>query len=211
MTMPVPHFAPVTQMNWPRIGALSGSLSMHLYVLALLLAPPIAIELLARAPSQRFVARFIAAPVPVPVESEPVLPLPARHATHHAVAAVPVTERVTETSAPAPATKVADSAALPGPSAPETSLDLAPDCARLRRAHDGALSTRCIAPPRARHRRPAGTGRCRRRSANRGDRIVQRFSTPGQCCPRGGHALEVPAGHAQRRDAQCMGARADRF
>jgi len=68
------------QLSWPRVGAWSGTLSIHLVIAALLLAPTAAIQIVRRVTEQ--------APPPVvtiypehiiPVAPEPPLPTPAPH------------------------------------------------------------------------------------------------------------------------------------
>ena len=60
----VPNFH--LKLNWPRIGALSGSMSLHLYLLVLLFAPPIAMQLLKQVqPEPPTFFRFIQRRVPV--------------------------------------------------------------------------------------------------------------------------------------------------
>ena len=95
---------PALKLNWPRVGALSGSMSLHLYVLALLLTPPIAIQLLKHVePDSPTFVRVISTPVEV---VEPAPPTPVHHEAHPRV-----TPHITavEQSAPlvtAPATTV---------------------------------------------------------------------------------------------------------
>jgi len=62
-------------LSWLRIGAWSGSFSLHLVILALLLVPPVALEV-ARQAEKPISYRFIE---PEVVKPEPVLPQPVRH------------------------------------------------------------------------------------------------------------------------------------
>ena len=90
--------APIPQLklNWPRVGALSGSMSLHLYVIALLLTPPIAIQLLKHVePDSPTFVRVIPTPVEV---VEPSPPTPVHHETHPRV-----TPHITSVERPAPA------------------------------------------------------------------------------------------------------------
>jgi protein TonB len=113
-------------MNWPRIGALSGSLSMHLYILALLLTPPIAMQLLKHPVTDSFVIDVL--PIkPKEVPLEPVLPTPVRHemrphATPHVTPTPPVTSSV-ESSIPIVAV---DSISPVSIEASQTPIDIAP-------------------------------------------------------------------------------------
>jgi len=64
------------KLNWPRIGALSGSMSLHLYALILLFTPPIAMQLLKHAePEPPTFFRVISEPVEI-VKPEPAPPIP---------------------------------------------------------------------------------------------------------------------------------------
>jgi len=67
---------PLAQLNWPRVSAWSGTLSLHAIAIALLLVPPVAMTLLHPPRSEVVEARLIAPP-PANIE-EPRLPLPAR-------------------------------------------------------------------------------------------------------------------------------------
>jgi protein TonB len=79
MTALASYASPIGQLNWPRIGALSGSLSMHLFILALLLTPPIAMQLLKRTDTDTFVVHVI--PKPPEVVPEPPPPNPVHRET----------------------------------------------------------------------------------------------------------------------------------
>jgi protein TonB len=71
------------RLNWPRIGALSGSMSLHLYALVLLFTPPIAMQLLKHVePETPVFARVITEPPPDVVEPEPPKPTPVHRETH---------------------------------------------------------------------------------------------------------------------------------
>jgi protein TonB len=61
-------------LSWPRIGAWSGSLSLHLVILLMLLTPPVALEVVRqvqRDPTIRFI-------IPEETKPEPVMPEPVR-------------------------------------------------------------------------------------------------------------------------------------
>jgi protein TonB len=94
--------APVLQMNWPRIGAWSGTLSMHLWALALLLTPPMAIELLQRPAPPPVVGRIINPPPDTVPVQEPSPPVPIHHERHHVAEVVPVQSPTTQPIEPSP-------------------------------------------------------------------------------------------------------------
>jgi protein TonB len=106
----VSHFA-FAELNWPRIGALSGSMSMHLYALILVLTPPIAMQLLKHVePEVPVFARVITEPPPQVVDPVPPPPTPVHHESHprvtpHVTAVeqpvAPVSDIRTEMSIPA--------------------------------------------------------------------------------------------------------------
>ena len=79
MTALASYAAPAAQLNWPRIGALSGSLSMHAFILALLLTPPIAMQMLKRPLPDTVVVHVI--PKPAEVLPEPPPPSPTHRET----------------------------------------------------------------------------------------------------------------------------------
>jgi periplasmic protein TonB len=82
-------------LNWPRIGALSGSMSVHLYALILMLTPPIAMQLLKHVePEPPTFFRVISEPVEV---VEPAPPTPVHRETHPRV-----TPHITAVEHPAP-------------------------------------------------------------------------------------------------------------
>jgi len=71
LRMPAP-----SRLNWPRISALSGTLSLHIYVVLLLLTPPVAYQVMRQVEPDKVVVTLIEPP-PKPVEIvEPVLPVP---------------------------------------------------------------------------------------------------------------------------------------
>jgi protein TonB len=61
------------QLNWTRIGALSGTLSLHLLAISLLLVPATAMQLMKPQPDA--ITTHLVEPKPPPIE-EPVLPKP---------------------------------------------------------------------------------------------------------------------------------------
>lgn len=64
------------RLSWPRIGALSGAMSLHLSLALLLLMPPVAMQLMRQVREEPIVVRVIDPP-PKKVEIvEPVLPTP---------------------------------------------------------------------------------------------------------------------------------------
>jgi len=81
------HAAHVPHLSWPRIGAWSGSISLHLLVLALLLIPPVALQLTRNIRTPDPIGRIIEVqPPPPPVPDMPTLvrhqtPTPIRRVT----------------------------------------------------------------------------------------------------------------------------------
>lgn len=73
--------APITRLNWPRISALSGSMSLHLCGLALLLAPPIATQIIKHFEPDAPVIVRVLSPPPEVVQPEPPLPILLHHET----------------------------------------------------------------------------------------------------------------------------------
>jgi periplasmic protein TonB len=145
--------APVAQMNWPRIGAWSGTLSMHLWALALLLTPPMAIELLQRPALPPVVGRIIAPPPPetMPVQ-EPSPPVPTHHERHRLAEVAPVQARTTQPIEPSPPGIEKDSG-LPdlGSSSPGPAAERAPTALAY------GSSTRVAYPVEAARRGEHGT------------------------------------------------------
>jgi protein TonB len=99
------------RLNWPRISALSGSMSLHLYVLALLLlTPPIAMQMLKQVQPEVPIAVHVISELPPEVVNPvPPPPTPVHHEAHphvipHVVAvehpAQPVSEIQTAVSIP---------------------------------------------------------------------------------------------------------------
>jgi protein TonB len=68
------HAAPDSHLSWPRVGAWSGSISLHLLILAMLLIPPVALQVV-RQIDRPVTLRFIE---PEVIKPEPDLPLPVR-------------------------------------------------------------------------------------------------------------------------------------
>jgi protein TonB len=142
------------KLNWPRIGALSGSMSLHVFVLALLLTPPIAMQLLKHAePEVPVFARVITEPPPEVVDPVPPPPTPVHHESHPRVIphvapveqpVAPVSQVQTEMSIPANtrATDIVSSS---------TSADVAPTALAYN------TRTRVIYPRDARARGEHGT------------------------------------------------------
>ena len=87
----------VPRLSWPRIGALAGTLSIHLYLVALLLIPPAAMLLLRHAETAAILVHVISVPKALAAQAEPVLPAPAkreiRHTSPQPVATVPLNDR----------------------------------------------------------------------------------------------------------------------
>ena len=77
-TLALSHGLPL-RLNWPRIGALSGTLSVHLLAISLLLVPATAMQLMK--PQFDVVTAHWIEPKPPPTE-EPVLPRPPQLVRH---------------------------------------------------------------------------------------------------------------------------------
>lgn len=122
LAMPQP---PALRWNWPRVGALSGTLSLHLIAIALLLVPPLAMKLAQPARQEITVVDLIKDP---PHVEEPPLPVPRRIV--HEVRQKPVLPpAVAPPLAPVDSTLQIPVAAPPktsGDVAPQTSGDTAP-------------------------------------------------------------------------------------
>jgi protein TonB len=130
--LPLPRH-PLAPLNWPRIGAWSGSLSLHCLVAALLLLPPAALQLLRRPPAEPVVVRLLDAPklvpeVPLPVPPKPVrvverpVPKPPRAAQRLPIDDVAVVPEATFTRAAALDLPPAASAANPPADTAPTAL-----------------------------------------------------------------------------------------
>jgi protein TonB len=87
-----PHVSHVPQLSWPRIGAWSGSISLHALILAVLLTPPVVLQITKSIPQPDPIRIIEVIPPPV----IPDLPTPVRHATTTPVRHItpPVVQRV---------------------------------------------------------------------------------------------------------------------
>ena len=203
----------VERLSWPRIGALSGTLSLHFYAALLLLMPPVAMQLYRQAQEEPIVYRFIEPP-PKPVELvEPVLPQPkhkqAPPAPHHETVK-PAEQVVTTIQTPMSRPATNDGAAA--------STDIAADQDVAPTALGYGTRTSVKYPRDAAARGEHGTVILRVLVGTDGlpqqieIETFQRFVAAGQCRgARCGAALDVPARHARRRRAKRLGARADRI
>ena len=101
------HAAHVPHLSWPRIGAWSGSISLHFLILAVLLVPPTAIELVRRVETPDPVAHIINKVEPIP---EPALPTLVQHKQRMPVQQVvrPVTPPISETKTEMPIATTVD-------------------------------------------------------------------------------------------------------
>ena len=94
----------VPQLSWPRVGAWSGSFSLHILVLALLLIPPVALQLKRSIPAPPMSTHIIeVTPPPPAVPDMPTVvrhqaPTPVRHAAPTPV--VPVVDTPSEMAVP---------------------------------------------------------------------------------------------------------------
>jgi len=72
-TLVLPTFC-APRLDWPRVTALSGTLSLHLLILLLILVSPIAMMLTRQPPAAPMIVRDVTLPVPppaIPVEPQP--------------------------------------------------------------------------------------------------------------------------------------------
>ncbi len=99
LTIRVPN---AVHLNWPRVGAWSGSISIHLFIVAFLLLPGAAIQIIRHADIVPIVDLITPPPPSTPV---PVLPAPAPLKPHPHVARItPVVEPVATTPTIMPVT-----------------------------------------------------------------------------------------------------------
>lgn len=80
------------QLNWPRVGAWSGSLSLHILVVALMLIPAAAITFVRHAPPEQVVTIITPPPPakPIPVLPTPVKLVPQAHTPPVVAPVVPI-------------------------------------------------------------------------------------------------------------------------
>jgi len=100
------------RLNWPRIGALSGTFSLHLLAISLLLIPATAMQLMK--PKTDVVTAHMVEPKPAPME-EPVLPKPPPLVKHEVLkhpAPIPAQMPV---AAPVEESNMSSGQAEPGP------------------------------------------------------------------------------------------------
>jgi len=84
------------QLSWPRVSAWSGSFSLHLLIAALLLTPPVVLQLTREAPVEHPVARIIEV---IPPTVVPDLPQPVvRHQPITPIRRVPVQQPLAQQS-----------------------------------------------------------------------------------------------------------------
>ena len=84
-TLALSHGFPL-RLNWPRIGALSGTMSLHLLAISLLLIPATAMQLMK--PQTDVVTAHLVEAKPPPIE-EPVLPKPPPLVRHEVLRRAP--------------------------------------------------------------------------------------------------------------------------
>ena len=110
-------------LNWPRVGAWSGSISLHLLVVALLLVPGAAIQIVRHIDT----APIVEIIVPTPVKPVPVEPTPAPLTAHpHVTRIAPAVEPGATTPTIMPVTvDVAPPAIAAAPSA-DAAIETAP-------------------------------------------------------------------------------------
>jgi len=126
MTALVAH--PPFRMNWPRVGALSGTMALHAGLLLLLLAPPVALQLEKVLQEDKITVDFIVPKEPI---KEPELPVPRvkpppQAQPHHVEHVVPAPAPV-QTFEQTPVSIPTDSAGPPAPvQAPAAPIETAP-------------------------------------------------------------------------------------
>ena len=203
------RMSPVASLSLPRIGAWSASLTIHLFVIALLLSAPIAIQLVRQVKADQDTVVHIVEP-PKPVVVAPVQPLtPVTHRT--------CADGASRRSRRAGAIGYAH-AGLGSAGRSRAAIDRS--CRRsagarrgahghcVRIADTGAVSDGRIAQTRTRHRRIACACRCGWKSVDSGDRNVERLAATGSRRARRGETVEFQSRQARRRGAECVGARA---
>ena len=72
------------RFSWPRVGAISGTVSLHVWAMLLLLTPPVAYQVLNPAEPEKLVVTLIEQP-PKPVEIVDPVPPPIKHIEHKPV------------------------------------------------------------------------------------------------------------------------------
>jgi periplasmic protein TonB len=141
------------RLNWPRIGAFSGSISLHLYIVLLLFTPAAALQLLRPADPPPTVVDILNK-IPEVVQQIPDLPKPLKHQTHPVIPHPAPIEQKPEVPITVGASKPTPPA-VPGPanvdSRAETHMDVAPTALAY------ATRTRVDYPIEARRRREQGT------------------------------------------------------
>ncbi len=100
------------RLNWPRIGALSGTVSLHLLAIGLLLIPATAMQLMK--PQFDVITAHWVEPKPPPME-EPVLPKPPPLVPHEVVKHVPPIPMHTPVAPPVESNLPTEQAALAPP------------------------------------------------------------------------------------------------
>jgi len=145
----LPHSS--LQWNWPRVGALSGALSLHLVALLLLLVPPAALQLLRPPPEVIPNVRILEPP---PKIEEPPLPTPPKIV--HEVRTKPAPKPPpTPVSLPPAESTMATQQADPTPLRADITPAAAPDIAPTALAYD--VRTRIPYPREAARLRQHGT------------------------------------------------------
>jgi protein TonB len=110
-TLALSHGFPL-RLNWPRIGALSGTMSLHLLAISLLLIPATAMQLMK--PQSDVVTAHLVAPKPPPVE-EPVLPKPPPLVRNEVLRRAPPIPVRTAVAPPVEESNMSSGQAEPGP------------------------------------------------------------------------------------------------
>jgi protein TonB len=126
MTALVAH--PPFRMNWPRVGALSGTMALHAGLLLLLLAPPVALQVQKVFKEDKLFVDFIVPQEPI---KEPELPVPKIKVptppVHHVEKVVPPpTPAPPQTFEGTMMSTPAEPAGPPAPEAPAAPVETAP-------------------------------------------------------------------------------------
>lgn len=121
------------QWNWPRVGALSGALSLHFIAFVLLLAPPAALTLLR--PVLQDITRVRVLEPPPKMLEEPALPTPKKIV--HEVRRLPAPPKPVEAPAAPPVeSRMPAQVADPGPPGPALTLTAPADAAPVALAYN---------------------------------------------------------------------------
>lgn len=131
-TLALPRPA-LMQWNWPRVGALSGALSLHFVAIVLLLVPPAAMTLLRPAPQRIIDAHLVEVPPPALTEPPPPIPPKIVHEVRRTPPPTPVRAPVL---APVAESNMPAQQADPTPPAPDITPSAPADVAPVALAYN---------------------------------------------------------------------------